>query len=214
MFSEHVQLPPSSLPRAELRERTRTRVLATAERMFAAHGFGETTIRKIAAEAGVSVGSVMGVGDKDALLVEIFERRIAELHDRPAAAAPASAPSDRRPTRLPARLVELVHPFIVLFAERQELSRRYAAILVSGAHRSRVFTELADRLEGEFREALAAYGSGSDSDSGSGTGLSHALYLSYLGLLFSAAGRDTIDPGALASELETAFGAICEEATR
>jgi AcrR family transcriptional regulator len=56
-------------------------VLATAERLFAVHGFQKVSVRDITAAAGVNLASVnYHFGSKDALLFEIFRRRTGELN--------------------------------------------------------------------------------------------------------------------------------------
>src|SRR5690606_25888699 len=75
MFSEHVQ------SRSEQQAATRQKVLAAADRLFRAQGFKATTIRQIAAEAHVSTGTVMAAGDKDALLVSLFDNWITSVHN-------------------------------------------------------------------------------------------------------------------------------------
>ncbi len=74
MFNEHVQ------SRSDAKASTTQRVLATADRLFREDGFAATTVRRIAAEADVSVGTVMGVGDKDGLLIAIVDQWIAAVH--------------------------------------------------------------------------------------------------------------------------------------
>ncbi|MDR3509302.1 MAG: TetR/AcrR family transcriptional regulator [Caulobacteraceae bacterium] len=60
---------------------TRNLVFAAAERLFAVHGFQKVSVRDITAEAGVNLASVnYHFGSKDALLLEIFRRRTAELN--------------------------------------------------------------------------------------------------------------------------------------
>ena len=60
---------------------TRNMVFAAAERLFAVHGFQKVSVRDITAEAGVNLASVnYHFGSKDALLLEIFRRRTAELN--------------------------------------------------------------------------------------------------------------------------------------
>ncbi|QRX90089.1 TetR family transcriptional regulator [Streptomyces noursei] len=55
-------------------------MLSAAERLFRDQGFGATTVRQIATDAAVSTGTVMSVGDKDALLVAIFDSWIDAVH--------------------------------------------------------------------------------------------------------------------------------------
>ncbi|WP_293777821.1 TetR/AcrR family transcriptional regulator, partial [uncultured Corynebacterium sp.] len=64
MFTEHVHTS-----RAATKSGTHSKVLATAYDLFLTQGYATTSIRTIASEAGVSVGTVMGVGDKQTLLI-------------------------------------------------------------------------------------------------------------------------------------------------
>ena len=60
---------------------TKNLVFAAAERLFAVHGFQKVSVRDITAEAGVNLASVnYHFRSKDALLLEIFRRRTAELN--------------------------------------------------------------------------------------------------------------------------------------
>jgi AcrR family transcriptional regulator len=63
--------------RSELRqqqaEATRSRVVASAAKLFAADGYTRTTLAKIAAAAGVSAETVQGQGPKAALLIAAIE---------------------------------------------------------------------------------------------------------------------------------------------
>ena len=60
---------------------TKALVFAAAERLFAVHGFQKVSVRDITAEAGVNLASVnYHFGSKDALLLDIFRRRTAELN--------------------------------------------------------------------------------------------------------------------------------------
>ncbi len=192
--------------------------MRAAEACFFESGYERTTVRAIAAKAGASIGTVMGVGDKPALLVEVFDTRIASIQHS------ASTPPGSAPRELPhrggeagpgaaERCVELVAPFVRLFVEHTELSRHYAAILVSGAYRSETFGSLADLLRGAFREMLAADGefiSGRDADARLDRAES-ALYFAYLGVLFASSGRQgALDAGPILEQLRCAFAAIAE----
>ena len=60
---------------------TKAAVFASAERLFALHGFQNVSVRDITADAGVNLASVnYHFGSKDALLFEIFRRRTSELN--------------------------------------------------------------------------------------------------------------------------------------
>ncbi|MFT3714965.1 MAG: TetR/AcrR family transcriptional regulator [Gordonia sp. (in: high G+C Gram-positive bacteria)] len=149
MFSEHVQSP-----RAEQRELTRTRVITCAQRLFVERCFAGTTIRAIAENAQVSVGTVMAVGDKDTLLLAAYDRWIGEIHvGRP------GPPDGSDPA---VRIGDCVQPFLDLFARDLPLSREYGAVLARGTHRTAVFAGLATTLMTEFTEVFEDAGLGDD----------------------------------------------------
>lgn len=168
MFTEPVQ------SRAEAKASTRSRVVEAADRLFREHGFASTTVRRIAAEAGVSVGTVMAVGDKDALLIEIFDRWIAAVH----------ADRDRN-EQLPkldraeavSTLLATVEPFVAYFQSDRELASEFAAVVARGKHRSRVFTELAAELTADFERVFRA------ADHRDPAAAARTLYLAYIGLI-------------------------------
>jgi AcrR family transcriptional regulator len=65
----------------ETQAATKAAVFASAERLFALHGFQNVSVRDITADASVNLASVnYHFGSKDALLFEIFRRRTAELN--------------------------------------------------------------------------------------------------------------------------------------
>lgn len=173
------------------RRETHARVLGACEALFAERGFADTTIRDIAAAAGVSAGTVIGVGDKDALLVAVFDRLIEEVHRGRSVTSGGGSAEDR--------VMDAVEPFIGLFTSRAELARAYASILASGAHASTVFTDLGALLVAEFRAAF-----GPDSDA-----RAQAVYRAYLGTLFlwAASGHD--DPAALSDDLRHTLRGLC-----
>ncbi|WP_167193549.1 TetR/AcrR family transcriptional regulator [Brevibacterium pigmentatum] len=75
MVSEHVQ------SRSGKRRQTEDRIIGAAAELFLEYGFKATTIRAVAKTAGVSVGRVMSVGDKDVILVRCFDRWIGQLQN-------------------------------------------------------------------------------------------------------------------------------------
>lgn len=169
--------------RADNREKTTEKVLAAAERLFADRSFQGSTVRDIAKAAGVSVGTVMGVGDKSGLLVQVFERQIRRIHD------------DRREyiwsqddieKDLGDRVVALLWPFVQTFTADPALSREYGAVLMRGSHSSKVFQELAEVLVREITLVLNSAGFVGE------VAAARTIYLSYLGLLFvwAGSGRD------------------------
>ncbi|MFM9370996.1 TetR/AcrR family transcriptional regulator [Streptomyces sp. Da 82-17] len=184
-FSERLGTPMTS--RKEQRAATRGRVLAAAGELFGTRGFEATTVRDIAAEAGVSVGTVMAVGDKAALLVELFDQRIADLHRTRAEAPPVPPPA--RPPRLADEVLALFAPFVALFAEDPQLTRHYAAGLVTGRYAAGVFDELATLLRREISDVLVRADFAPDAAGRAAT----TIHLAYLGALFVGAGSGEPD---------------------
>jgi AcrR family transcriptional regulator len=88
---------------------TRERILESAARMFAEQGYGNTTIREIAADAGVVPETVYaGFGSKARLLTALIDIRLApagqpRVLDRPEALAMRDEPDARRLLHLFAR---------------------------------------------------------------------------------------------------------------
>ncbi|MGW4636189.1 TetR/AcrR family transcriptional regulator [Nocardia sp. NPDC004415] len=186
MFNEHVQ------SRSEQQAATRQKVLAAADQLFRAQGFKATTIRQIAAEADVSTGTVMAAGDKDALLVAIFENWITSVHD--------SRHTEPVPTAATAEdVLRLFGPFVGYFALDSELSREYLAILVRGNHESVIFRDLALALLGELEAVLARTALPPDQVARG----ARTIYLAYLGLLMTASSGAIAMPEAAVQLLET-----------
>jgi AcrR family transcriptional regulator len=190
--------------REQLKQATQLRVLEAASRLFQEHGFTSTTVRDIAEAAGVSAGTVMAVGDKNALLVRVFDTMVADKHARRASIDPQQT-GDAADTCVK-RLGVLVQPFITMFTGRPELARSYASILVSGTHSSSLFTELAARLVEEFATAITEHGCTSETDA---PAKAKALYAAYVGTLFIWSALGLVDPPGLTNSLGTSFAAIC-----
>lgn len=131
--------------RTMARAETEQKVLCAAQELFDQHGYTHATIRDIACHANVSVGTVISVGDKEALLVQIFDQLIDAEHQHRAPTAAHGCVE---------RCLELVRPFLTLFVERLDLARVYASILLSGRHSSEVFRALGERLIQEFEDAI------------------------------------------------------------
>ncbi|WP_374947534.1 TetR/AcrR family transcriptional regulator [Agreia sp.] len=185
--------------RRELRHATRQRVIGAADRLFQERGFDVTTIRDIADASAVSVGSVMAAGDKNALLVQVFDSLIEQGHSRSVADAPRDA-------SCAARILYLVQPFVALFAGRPDLSRIYASVQVSGRQSSPLFTRLAALLINEIGSTLTAHGCTAPDAI---TATSRAIYFSYIGTLFSWPAAEAIDEAELLASLDLTFTSIC-----
>ncbi len=149
-----------SRKREEQAKATRRTILEAAERLFLENGYGATSIRVIAEEAGVAVQTVYAVfGNKRQLVIELLENAVkgddepASVTQRAESRAIQAVPSARRRAELDAalsrRIVERVLPVFKItsdaaavdpgFAElnRAMISRRRAemvesAVLVAG----------------------------------------------------------------------------------
>ena len=97
--------------RQEQAKATRQAILEAAQRLFVANGYGATSIRVIADEAGVAVQTVYAVfGNKRQLVIELVENAVtgdddpAAVTERPEAQAIRAEPSARRRAQLNAAL--------------------------------------------------------------------------------------------------------------
>ena len=184
--------------RDELARKTRKNVTDTAAALFLKRGFKATTIRSIASTAGVSVGTVIGVGGKSSLLVLTFDTAIAEIHN---ARSDRAAKGEGRSSDPPRAILELFAPFLDAFARNLELAREYAAVLVSGQHESVIFTRLAEALREEITEVLAEAGV----DRTELAERAMAIYLAYIGTIFVWAASGSSDNTQMIADLRSAI---------
>lgn len=114
-------LRPRKRPSQARSRATVDAILEAAARIFAARGYAGTTTNHIAAEAGVSVGSLYEYfPNKDALLVALVERHIAEAGALlGAVAARVLTPT----TRLQEAVEDMVQAMIELHAQNPRLHR-------------------------------------------------------------------------------------------
>ncbi|ANZ20969.1 transcriptional regulator, TetR family [Streptomyces noursei ATCC 11455] len=153
----------------------------------------------------------MSVGDKDALLVAIFDSWIDAVHrartddqDKPPAVPPSAGTKAITAASTAAdTAMALFEPFIRHFALDEDLSREYAAIIVRGAHESAIFQNLALSLIAEITEVLARAGL-DDADAGRGA---RVVYFSYLGILMTVLHGTFRESDAL-NELREAIGFV------
>lgn len=177
MFSERVQ------SRDGQRLATIQGVVSAAETLFHRQGFKATTVRQIAAAAGVSIGTVMAAGDKDSLLVAVMDRHISQLH-RDRQLPDAGFLAMKVGTDAEGMIAALVAPFLQLFADDLPLAREYGAILLRGSSGSAVFGELAASLKAEFEQVFRLFGLRTAHARNAAT----AVHLAYLGILLAWAG--------------------------
>lgn len=157
--------------------------MTAAEALFLENGFKATTVRQVAEEADVSIGTVMAEGGKEALLVRVFDDWISDVHDHrtPSRNQPGSGESD---TEVAEAIAALVRPFIELFAGNMPLAREYGAILLRGSHDSGIFRSLAATLTTEFTSVMEEHRMPSSRAIDTAT----AIYFAYLGILLTWAG--------------------------
>ena len=194
MFSEHVQST-----RADQKSATRARVVASAQKLFVEQGFGGTTIRRIASDAGVSVGTVMGVGDKDSLLLAAFDGWIGAVHAARGAVSPGGDPVTR--------IGDIVQPFLDIFDADLHLAREYGTVLARGSQSTEVFGALAVALQNDFEAVFADAGLGPDA-----APAARAVYLAYLGLVMTSAVVDS-DAVAIRADLEAVAAVLIRSTT-
>ncbi len=120
---------------------TRERILDTAERLFAEHGFEGTTIRAVTKEAGVNLAAVgYHFGSKAALLKAVAERVM-----RPVIVAQLGRLTDLEDREDQPRLEELVEAFIAPYFD--QLPRKSEA-------RGRTVSRLVGRILGDPAEEI------------------------------------------------------------
>ena len=108
---------PAGTLRQQQKERTRALILDTARNLFEANGFDKTTIRMVATEAGIGLGTISGhFADKTSLLAaslyDGLEQTLAEL----LAAFPQDAP-------ICDQFLHLARGFYQNYARRPDLSK-------------------------------------------------------------------------------------------
>src|SRR3954453_20825023 len=128
--------------RAEQAQRTRAAVLDAASRCFLDRGYAATTMKDVAAEAGVSVQTVFGPGSKAALLLACVDRAVVGDDEE---APLAQRELFRRVVEDPDRAAKL--------AAAREMARTYVPLTIPMI---RVFADAAAG-DAEVAEAWAEY---------------------------------------------------------
>jgi AcrR family transcriptional regulator len=106
------------LPETQTQTATRSRILDVAEQLFAEHGIGETTIRKITDAAHVNVAAVnYHFGGKDKLVRAVIGRRMSSLEAARGARLDAVESLAARERRSP-RVAELVDALVAPLFEQ------------------------------------------------------------------------------------------------
>ena len=192
MFTEQVQ------SRSAQKADTHARITLAASQLFLSAGLS-VTVRQVADAAGVSVGSVMSVADKDGLIVHTLDAVLADVGARPSPTAGDET----------AAVIQLLRPFLEWFSEHADLARAYLAILVSGRHRSEVFDALAEQLIGTITTMLEHH---PDAES-----KARLIHRAYLGELMIWAGSNVTGPehtlAAIEASVRAAIGSERQHGT-
>ena len=125
--------------REEQAKATRGVILEAAQRLFVASGYGATSIRAIAEEAGVAVQTVYAVfGNKRQLVIELVENAVtgdddpAAVTERPEAQAIRAEPSARRRAQLDAalsrKIIERVLPVFKITSDAAAVDPDFAEL--------------------------------------------------------------------------------------
>lgn len=136
---------------------TRERILDVAERLFMAHGYEGTSMRMITGEAEVNLAAVnYHFGSKEALLREVFRRRLVWLnHERLAALDALEAEAAGGPLK-PSAIVEAFFGTLLRMGEEESLGGMTFLRLLG-----RTLTEPADFIRtffaGEYAEVIDRY---------------------------------------------------------
>lgn len=89
-------MPRTAEQLEQVREESRERILDAALRLFAQHGYAATSVRRIAAEAGISQGLLYNYYEgKAGLLQAIYERSMADVQASFALAAEGGTPGEQ-----------------------------------------------------------------------------------------------------------------------
>jgi AcrR family transcriptional regulator len=128
-FNQRKNMPRTAQQNQEIRQATRAAIVEAAMRCFAEKGYDQTTIRHIAAEAGISTGLMYHYFEgKEALLQAVFDSCMAILGGVMVEAYRSSRPQNRLPDLLRAMfgMLEEDRAFWALF----QMLRGQPAILV------------------------------------------------------------------------------------
>lgn len=117
-------LRPRKQPRQRRAHETRARILGAARRVFEEHGYSHGTTNRIAAEAGLSVGSLYQYfPNKDAILVELVDVHIEAGTAAVLGALPPDGPAAWAELPLPDLFGPVVAAMVAVHADGRGLHR-------------------------------------------------------------------------------------------
>lgn len=189
--------PHTETRRQRQKAETRARILDAARRLFESNGFDGTTMRAVAADAGVALGTIFThFADKGDLLISALLEDLAATDRRIAETLPAS------PIR--SQISHMAAAGFGYWCSRPALSatllREMYFIAGPSAERRR---EETSRFVGFFRGLLEdARNRGELKDDLDCAAIAEALYTFYTGRLIRAAGDDDFDLEEMLSDVE------------
>lgn len=130
---------------------TRTRILDAAETLFVEHGLDATTLRMITTEAQANLAAVnYHFGSKEALIQEVFRRRLAWLNEQRVAALDALEAEAKGAPLKPRQIVESFFGAALRLAASGEGGRTFMRLL------GRTYTEPSEFVRNFLAEEYAA----------------------------------------------------------
>lgn len=137
----------------QLREASRDRILESALRLFAEHGYERTSIRMIAREAGISQGLTYNYfASKEALLRAIFERSMEDVRMSFGGAAAGATPRARI-EGLVRSAFEIVREHLPFWRLTYQIRMQPGVLEGLGEYVAAWSGETRERLEALMREA-------------------------------------------------------------
>ena len=136
---------------------TRRRILDAAEALFTEHGFEATTLRQITGQAQVNLAAVnYHFGSKEALIQELFRRRLTWLNERRLEALDRLEAEAKGAPLKPSKIVDAFFGVAVnMAADREGGGRTFMRLL------GRTYTEPSEFVRGflasEYSEAVGRF---------------------------------------------------------
>ncbi len=130
---------------------TRSRILDAAENLFMEHGFDPTTLRMITAAAHANLAAVnYHFGSKEALIEEVFRRRLTWLNEQRLAALDALEAEAKGAPLKPRQIVESFFGVAIRMAADNQGGRNFMRLL------GRTYTEPSEFMRSFLAEEYAA----------------------------------------------------------
>jgi AcrR family transcriptional regulator len=172
----------------DVRADTKERILDVAERLFARHGYAQTSLRRITSEAGVNLAAVnYHFQSKDALVRAVLLRRIKPLNEQRLARLDAlESAAGGAPIPIEELLTALLEPVMEMM-ERESAASSFPKLMARtyvepGDLFARVIGPLMAPIGERFRPALArSLGTASEIDVAWGLHLTIGAMLHFLG---------------------------------